>query len=206
VSLYRDRVSPVLIDLGCSSRLLVRWRRRTVAGLSGVVLEIGQGSARNLPLLPAEVTRVLAVEPSGAMWSRGARRREAATMGVERVGREGERLDLTAASVDAALITFTLCSVADAAAVLGEVARVLRPGGRLHLLEHGLAPDARTARWQRRLDPLEQRLAGGCSLVRDPLAELASARFDVLEVEQAYAGGPRSWTYLTRAVATPRAT
>jgi hypothetical protein len=77
---------------------------------------------------------------------------------------------------------------------------VLRPGGSFHLLEHGLAPDARVAAFQRRVEPIQRRVADGCHLTRDPLALVADAGFVVGEVEQKYGAGPKAWAYLTRAV------
>ncbi|MCI0569356.1 MAG: class I SAM-dependent methyltransferase, partial [Myxococcaceae bacterium] len=102
---------------------------------------------------------------------------------VDFVGLDGQSLELPDASVDNALITFSLCTIPDASRALCEVRRVLRPGGRLHFLEHGLAPDAQVQRWQHRLEPLQRRLAGGCHLTRavDRLVETAGFRFERLE-------------------------
>ncbi len=202
MGLYERRVAPYLIDLGCAAPGMSRWRAKALVGLAGEVLEIGFGSGRNLPLMSEAVTRVLAVEPSEVMWRRSAHRRARAPFPVTRVGLDGQRIDLTE-PVDAALITFTLCSVNDPARVLGEVARLLRPGGRLHLLEHGLAPDARLAAWQHRLDPLERRVAGGCSLTHDPRAALERAGFTILDLRQRYAGPAHPWSYFTYALAEP---
>jgi len=168
-----------------------------VAGLTGRVVEIGFGSGHNLPLLPDTVERLEAVEPSVLAWELAASRRAASGAAVVQAGLDGRRLDLPDASCDAALCTFTLCTVPDPRAALAEVRRVLKPGGRLHLLEHGLSPDRRVARWQRRLDPLEQRLAGGCHLTRDPVAMVREAGFTSDWVEQAYGPGPKPWMWLT---------
>lgn len=202
MGLYQRHVVPRLVNRACGSRALVSWRRRACEGLSGEVVDIGFGTGHNVPYYPAEVTLVHAVEPAALAWRLARARVAASRVKVHHVGLDGGALPLGDASCDAALITFTLCTVPDPARVLGEVARVLRPGGRLHLLEHGLAPDARVARWQRRLDGIEQRLADGCHLTRDPRALLAAAGFVELSLEQAYAPGPKPWGYLTLVVAT----
>lgn len=161
------------------------------------MVEIGFGSGHNLPVLPDTVERVDAVEPSARAWELAAGRRSASGAEVVQAGLDGQCLDLPDASCDAALCTFTLCTVPDPAAALREIRRVLKPGGRLHLLEHGLSPDRRVARWQRRLDPFEQRLAGGCHLTREPLGLVHQAGFTTGWVEQAYGPGPKPWMWLT---------
>lgn len=197
---YSERILPRLVDRACGSGRLRPWRHKVCSGLTGRVIEIGFGSGHNLGVLPAEVHRLMAVEPSTLAWEHSARRRARAGIEVELVGLDGQQIALADASVDAALCTFTLCTVPDPHAALAEIARVLTPGGHLHLLEHGCAPDARVARWQRRLDPWEQRLAGGCHLTRDPLAMLAAAGFTTEWVEQAYGPGPAPWMWLTAGV------
>lgn len=194
---YAERVLPHVVDRACGSRGLRAWRARAVAGLAGRVVEIGFGSGHNLPLLPEAVDELVAVEPSRVAWQVSLPRRDASGATVTLAGLDGQRLDLPDASFDAALCTFTLCTVPDPVAALAELRRVLKQGGLLHLLEHGRSPDRRVARWQRRLDPLEQRLAGGCHLTRDPVALVHDAGFTTEWVEQAYGPGPKPWMWLT---------
>ncbi len=201
MGLYQRVVVPRLVDWACSLPLMSVWRERVCAGLLGEVLEVGFGSGLNLAHYPAAVTRVDAVEPSEASFARAQRRVTHATPPVVRVGLDGHHLELADESCDAALITFTLCTVSDPLRVLAEVRRVLRPEGQLHFLEHGLAPDARTARWQRRLDPLERVIADGCHLTRDAVSLVRAAGFEILGVEQGYAKGPKPWSYFSVGVA-----
>ena len=198
---YREQVVPRLVALTCGAPALSGLRARSAVGLSGQVVEIGFGSGFNMPHYPAGVDRVLAVEPSATAFHMADKRIVASPIPVERVGLDGQALPLEDASCDGALCTFALCTIADPEAALAEVRRVLRPGGRLHLLEHGLAPDPRVAAFQRRVEPLQRRLADGCHLTRDPVALVNSAGFDIEEVEQKYGSGPKAWVYLTRACA-----
>ena len=99
--------------------------------------------------------------------------------------------------MDSALCTFTLCTIPDVDAALAEVRRIVRPGGTFHFLEHGLAPDEPVRRWQQRLNPVEQRLAGGCQLTRDPVALVTAAGLQVVESSARYMKGPKPWTYFT---------
>ena len=159
-------------------------------GSSGRVVEIGFGSGFNVPHYPAGVDRVLAVEPSATAWRMAARRVAASPVPVEQVGLDGQSLPLDDASCDGAICTFALCTIPDPGAALAEVRRVLRPGGRFHLLEHGLAPDARVAAFQHRVEPLQRRIADGCHLTRDPVALVTGAGFAVEDLEQKYGAGP----------------
>ena len=201
---YKEQVVPRLVALTCGASALAGLRARTVSGLSGEVVEIGFGSGFNVPHYPAEVERLLAVEPSTTAWRMATRRIQASPVPVEQVGLDGQDLPLGDASCDGAICTFALCTIPDPEAALAEVHRVLRPGGRFHLLEHGLSPDSRVAAFQRRVDPLERRIADGCHLTRDPVALVTGAGVTVEELEQRYGAGPRAWSYLTRA-ATVRA-
>lgn len=203
--MWTEHVVPRLADRALRGEEIGELRALTCAGLHGRVLEVGFGSGLNLSFYPPEVTSVSAVEPSDVGWRLSEQRRARSSVPVERTGLDGQRLTEPDHSCDSALSTFTLCSIPDAAAALQEVRRVLRPGGRLHVLEHGLAPEPGVQRWQRRLEPLQRRLAGGCHLTREVPALLISAGFRLEELEEAYllgvAGVGRPWGYGYRAVA-----
>lgn len=201
---YREQVVPRLVALTCGSSALSGLRAATTAGLSGRVVEIGFGSGFNVPLYPVDVERVMAVEPSATAFRLAAKRIDASSVPVERVGLDGQSLPLEDSSCDGALCTFTLCTVPDPVTALAEVRRVLKPGARFHFLEHGLAPDANVVAFQRRMEPFQRRIADGCHLTRDPLALARSAGFIVDDADQRYWRGPKAWAYLTRA-ATVRA-
>jgi ubiquinone/menaquinone biosynthesis C-methylase UbiE len=185
----------------CGAGDMARWRRKATEGLAGTVVELGFGSGLNVPEYPPEVERVLAVEPSELAGKLAAPRLAASPVAVEHVGLDGATLPLDDASVDAALCTFTLCTIPDVAAALAEVHRVLRPGGRFHFLEHGLAPDPGVVRWQRRIEPVQKKVAGGCHLTRDPVALVEAAGLAVERQEARYAKGPKPWSFFTVGVA-----
>jgi ubiquinone/menaquinone biosynthesis C-methylase UbiE len=179
-------------------------RQEVCRGLSGRVLELGFGGGLNVGSYPATVTAVDAVEPSDLGWELSRERRAASSLPIERVGLDGQRLDVPDESYDAVLSTFTLCTIPDVRAALAEVRRVLRPGGTMHVLEHGLAPDPRVAAWQRRFEPLQKRIAAGCHLTRDVPALLADAGLQVERLDQAYLPGPgisKPWEFGTLATA-----
>jgi ubiquinone/menaquinone biosynthesis C-methylase UbiE len=140
----------------------------------------------------------LAIEPADRAWDLAAKRRSASAAPISRAGLDGQRLDVSDDSVDSVLITFTLCTIPDADAALREVDRVLKPGGTVHIAEHGSSPDPSVARWQRRLDPAQQRVFGGCHLTRDPILMLAAAGFTDADIQTGYVNeiGPmRPWMF-----------
>jgi ubiquinone/menaquinone biosynthesis C-methylase UbiE len=191
VGAYERYLLPHVINLTCGARSRHPLRRRVCSGLAGNVIEIGFGSGLNLPFYPAAVTGVAAIEPSDLSWRLANDRVAAAAVPVNRSGLDGQSLPFDDGSFDVALSTWTLCTIPDVTDALKEVRRVLRPGGRLHFLEHGLAPDERVRRWLRRLDPLQQRIAGGCHFTR-PIADLVKAAgFTITELELFYEPGPK---------------
>jgi SAM-dependent methyltransferase len=200
---YRNHLQPRLLDVALGSTSARAIRRRVCAGLRGDVVEIGYGSGLNQPHLPPEVRRVSALEPSLLALKLAAGRRAASRVPVVVVGNDAQRIRLPDGSCDSALSTWTLCGIPDPLAALREVRRVLRPGGVLHFVEHGLAPDDAVVRWQRRGNALSRRLAG-CVLDRDVGALLAASGLDVLRVRTYYEEGspkPVGFFYEGRAAA-----
>jgi ubiquinone/menaquinone biosynthesis C-methylase UbiE len=197
MGVYTEQVVPRIIDVACGTKEPAKLRRRVCAGLAGTVVEIGFGSGLNVPFYPPAVTRVDAVEPSDAGWKLARKRLRASGVPVRRAGLDGQSLPFPDDMYDAALSTWTLCTVPDASAALHELRRVLKPGGTLHFIEHGLAPpqDEGVRRWQRRLEPVQKRLFAGCHLTRPVADLLRDAGFTITELDVFYEkGGPRALT------------
>ncbi len=201
---WDEQVVPRLTDLSLRGQEVDELREAVCAGLTGRVLEIGFGSGLNLRWYPPEVSSVTAIEPSDVGWRLSEARRARTSAPVERAGLDGQRLDLPDDSHDSALITFSLCTIPDPLLALREARRVVRPGGRLHVLEHGLAPDESVRRWQRRMEPVQRAVAGGCHLTRDIPSLVEETGWRIEETQQAYLPGPavsRPWTFGYRLVA-----
>jgi len=191
VGFYERHILPRAMNRLCGVGSLQPLRRRVCSGLAGDVIEIGFGSGHNVPSYPAAVKSVTAVEPSDLSWKLAGGRLAATAVPVTRSGLDGQSLPFEDDSFDTALSTWTLCTIPDVSQALSEVRRVLRPGGKLHFLEHGLAPDERVRRWQRRLDPLQQRIAGGCHFTRPIVDLLEGAGFTITELDVFYEPGPK---------------
>lgn len=191
MGLYREQVVPRLVNAACSAKSARPLRGRVCTGLSGEVIEIGFGSGLNLPFYPGGVTQIAAVEPADVSWNKAAKRLAQTNIAVQRSGQDAQSLPYPDDYFDAALSTWTLCAIPDAAAALREVHRVLRPGARLHFVEHGLAEDERVRRFQRRIDPLHVRVAG-CHVSRPVVELVTSAGFVISDLDVFYQkGAPR---------------
>ena len=200
---YERWLLPFLIDLAMRNREMRRCRERVVPRARDTVLEIGIGSGLNLPFYGSSTRRLLALDPSPQLLGMARKRAAKVRFPVEFLPNSGEAIPLRDRSVDTVVMTWTLCSVPHPARALAEIRRVLRPEGRLLFAEHGFAPDARVAAWQRRLNPFWGRLAGGCKLDHkmDELIRAAGFRFD--DLEAGYARGPRPMSYMYVGCARP---
>jgi SAM-dependent methyltransferase len=185
MGIYGRHLRPRLHKLALNDRLTGELRARVCAGLTGDVLEIGYGAGLNQPYLPTEVTGVWAVEPSATALRLSQERRDRSPIPVVVAGDDAQVLPFPDDRFDAALCTWVLCGVPDAGAALAEVARVLRPGGSLHFVEHGLAPDADVVRRQRRANRINRALAG-CVLDTDVAGILAASPLTVTWMKSSY--------------------
>ncbi|MGW0476304.1 class I SAM-dependent methyltransferase [Streptomyces coeruleorubidus] len=177
---YAKVAGPALDKAGITEH-----RKRLLSGLSGEVIEIGAGNGLNLPHYPGKVTRLLALEPEPRLRAAAERRARTVTVPVEVVDGRAEQLPAEDASFDAAVVCLTLCSVADPHAALGELYRVLRPGGQLRFFEHVRADSPAMRRVQRVVDatvwPL---LMGGCHTGRDTQSAITAAGFTLTTVDR----------------------
>lgn len=192
MSFYHHYVFPTVLDLAMSSRQLRAPRDRALAPARGRILEIGFGTGMNLTHYPPAVRRIEAIDPDRDLDRYSLPRIRKAAIDVDFHHLDAEHLPFEDARFDTVVSTFTLCTIPDVVHALGEVQRVLKPGGQFLFLEHGRSPDARVARWQDRLNRAWRSLAGGCNLNRPVSSLVAGAGL---------APGPTQSYYLRR---TPR--
>lgn len=203
MGLYERCILPHLLNLAMTTEGVRNERARCLADVNGRVLEVGFGSGLNLPFYSSGVTKVVGIDPSATSAKLARARIAAAPFPVEVVGLSAETIPVADASFDSVVSTFTLCTIPDPVRALSEMRRVLRPGGRLFFVEHGLSDDARVQRWQQRLDGVQQVVFGGCHLNRSISTLIAQAGFEVTQLEHAYMkGAPRFAGFLYRGQAS----
>jgi len=189
-SFYERHILPHVIGCACGARPIQRQRAKIVPRASGRVLELGIGGGLNLAFYdPARVTSVAGVDPSDGLRIKARAAPRALGFTVEILDGEAESLPFVTSSFDTIVCTFTLCSVWSPEIALAEARRVLKPGGQFLFCEHGVAPDAAVDRWQRRIEPIWKRLAGGCHLTRPVVATIAAAGFKIGDVDTMFLPG-----------------
>jgi ubiquinone/menaquinone biosynthesis C-methylase UbiE len=190
---YERRIFPWLNDKMTATPELLKLRAEALAAARGRVVEIGFGSGPNLAHYPGAVRSIVAIEPNVGMHERADPQLKASRFPVSMVVAEGERLPLRDGVFDTAVSVLTLCSVSDPMQVIRELSRVLRGDGRLIVVEHGLSDEPGVARWQNRLNAIQNIVACGCNLNQPigGLVERGGFRFETLK--RFYLGGaPRT--------------
>ena len=181
-----------------------RLRAAALAPATGDVLEVGFGTGLNLPHYRDAVRSLTALDPLDALRERVDARIAAARIPVRRVSPAADgRLPFDDARFDCVVTTWTLCTIPDVATALREMRRVLRPGGRYLFLEHGASEQPHVARWQRRIEPLYKRVAGGCLLTRHIDALISDAGFTLVDCDRWVEPGLPVFTAMVRGSARP---
>lgn len=201
---YDNYILPHIIDKACSMGQIMKLRSQLVPDASGVVLEVGMGSAINLAFYdPQKVSLVYGLEPSEGMRRKAQANLRSSAVKVEWLDLPGEQIPLPDESVDTVLLTFTLCTIPDWETALLQMKRVLKPRGRLLFLEHGETPEAGVCKWQHRMTPLWKTFAGGCHLNRPIARLLEQTGFTIESLENLYVPKtPRIAGYIYKGSAT----
>lgn len=193
---YTRHILPCCLDKACSIGPIEKQRAKIVPLAKGRVLEIGIGSGLNLPHYdPAQVTKVIGVDPDEHIWKRSQSRRAKVKFPIERIGLSGEDIPLDSGTMDTVVVTYSLCTIPDPVKALREMRRILKPDGEILFCEHGRAADANIVKWQKRIDPIWSKVAGGCHSGRDIPKLLQDAGLEARELHQQYIPGPKVLSY-----------
>ena len=198
---YERRVFPHLLEF--AMRELGKLRAPTLVEARGEVLEIGFGTGLNLPHYPEAVTKVVTADPMQALPERVRVHIESARFPVEVHHLPADRrLPFDGGRFDCVTMTWTLCTIDEPLAALGEMRRVLKPGGSLLFIEHGRSDEPKVARWQDRWNPIQRVIGCGCNVNRKIDALVEQGGFHLRSLERFLAeGAPRLFGEMYRGVA-----
>lgn len=203
MSFYGTYIVPHLVHLAMRNRRLLPYRERTISAAEGRVLEIGIGSGLNLPLYGGRVKEVIGLEPAPRLISMAHDRSRRVSLPVRFIEGSAETIPLEGSSIDTVVTTWTLCTIPAVAQPIGEMRRVLKPGGQLLFVEHGLALDVGVRKWQDWLTPAWKRIGGGCHLNRSIRTLIEQNGFNITQLETGYMQGPKPMAFLYQGSARP---
>jgi len=184
---YERHILPRMLNVMMGAKPITKQRLKVVPQASGRILEIGVGAGHNFSFYdPAKVEKLWALEPDPYIRKRAAKRAAECSFEIEFIDLPGEEIPLEDGTVDTIVTTFTLCSIPGINEALTGMRRVLKPGGRLMFCEHGSAPDPGISKWQRRIEPVWKKIAGGCHLTRNPPRFLEETGFSLEQLETMY--------------------
>ncbi|MBZ5642791.1 MAG: class I SAM-dependent methyltransferase [Acidobacteriia bacterium] len=203
MGLYSKYVLPRLLDFACRNKDVSDLRRQVLPAARGIVVEVGIGSALNLPYYSFDVTHLYGIDSSAELLQMAQKKTAAAPFPVTLLNQTAEKFSLEDHSADTVVMTWVLCSIADSRVALNEARRVLKRDGRLIFLEHGLSPDPKVQSMQNRLTPMWKRLAGGCCLNKKIDGLISQGGFAIKDLQNCHIPGPKAMTYVYRGYAQP---
>ena len=194
--IYDRYVCPHLINLAMQSKPFSRQRKKIIPEAKGRILEIGIGSGLNFKYYnQSNINEVFAVEPDGVLLrkARARAKEHNITLNIEQIS--AEKLPYENNTFDTIISTYTMCSISKLSSALLELRRVLKSDGKLLFSEHGMAPDKNIYLWQKRLNPIQKRIAGGCHLDVNIPKVINNAGFEMNSLNSMYIPGPKFLSY-----------
>jgi ubiquinone/menaquinone biosynthesis C-methylase UbiE len=187
LSFYNKYILPKVLNCACASKPINYQRDKIVPLAEGVVLDIGIGSGLNIPFYnKTKIKQLYGLDPSKELLDIAISVAKKENLEIEFLECGAESIPLPDKSIDTVLITYTMCTIPDVALSNSEIIRVLKDDGKLLFCEHGLAPDKNIAKWQKRINPLWSKIAGGCNLNRDIPNLISSSGFKISNMEEMY--------------------
>ena len=184
---YNKYILPKFLNCACGTKPINFQRDKIVPLAKGIVLDVGIGSGLNIPFYnKSKIDHLYGLDPSDELLKIAKSIAEKHELEIEFLECGAEAIPLPDNSIDTVLITYTMCTIPDVELSNLEIMRVLKPEGQLLFCEHGLAPDKNIVKWQRRINPIWNKIAGGCNLNRDIPKLITSSGFKILNMEEMY--------------------
>ena len=187
MSLYDKYILPKCLNCLCSAKPIGYQRQKVVPFTEGVVLEVGIGSGLNLPFYDkSKVEKIWGLDPSEELNKMASKVALEAGLEVDFITGEAEDIPLSDNEIDTVLITYTMCTISEVEKANYEMRRVLKPEGKMSFCEHGKAPDLNVSKWQKRINPLWRKIAGGCNLHRNIPELIETSGFKIEKLDTMY--------------------
>jgi|WetSurMetagenome_2_1015567.scaffolds.fasta_scaffold449439_1 ubiquinone/menaquinone biosynthesis C-methylase UbiE len=185
--IYSDVIIPFFYDYSMDSNKINKGRKSLLGKITEEeILEIGFGTGINISFYPENVKKIIGVDVNAGMLRQFNKKSVNKRIEVQLLHQSGERLPFSDNSFNSVSSTYTLCSIKNIASALDEIFRVLKPDGKYYFLEHGLADNLKTQKWQHRLNPIQNIWSGGCNLNRDIKSIIMNAGFKIHELKNYY--------------------
>ena len=184
---YTDVIIPIFYDSSMDSSKINEGRKSILSKITEQeILEIGFGTGINIKFYPQNVKKIIGIDVNKGMLRQFNKKKSNNDVEIKSLHQDGETLPFPDGTISSVVSTYTLCTIKNIDSVMNEIYRVLKPGGRYYFLEHGLADNPRTQKWQHRLNPIQNIWAGGCNLNRDIKSLISRAGFKILELKNYY--------------------
>ena len=184
---YSNIIIPFFYDYSMDSKKINVGRKTILSKITEEeILEIGFGTGINLKFYPQNVKKIIGVDANGGMIQQAQKKLTNGRFEIELITQSSESLPFPDNSINAVVSTYTLCSIKEINLALKEIFRVLKPGGKYYFLEHGLADNPKTQKWQHRLNPLQNIWADGCNLNRDMKTLITNAGLKIIDLKNYY--------------------
>lgn len=187
MSFYSKKIIPFFYDYSMDSKQINEGRKSILNRITeDEVLEIGFGTGINIKFYPDNVKKIIGVDPNAGMLNRFRKKQVNGRFEIDLINQTSESLPFPDESVEAVLSTYTLCSIPDVSSALNEIYRILKPSGKFYFLEHGLADNPKTQKWQHRLNKIQNVWADGCNLDREMGVLISNSGLKIIELKNYY--------------------
>ena len=204
MSFYEKYILPRFLNCACASEPITYQRKKVVPLAEGKILEVGIGSGLNLPFYnKSKIIEIWGIDPSEELNAMAKRVATEENINVKFITSSAEDIPFPNNYFDTVLITYTMCTIPSVLRANEEMRRVLKSGGKMIFCEHGVSPDESIKKWQKRLNSIWGKIAGGCNINRDIPMLIKSSGFKIVMMDEMYLpktpkiAGYNYWGYAT---------
>tara|TARA_B100002019_G_scaffold136609_1_gene117684 strand:- start:8339 stop:8959 length:621 start_codon:yes stop_codon:yes gene_type:complete len=187
MSFYEKYILPRFLNCACASEPITYQRKKVVPLAEGKILEVGIGSGLNLPFYnKSKIEEIWGIDPSEELNAMAKKVAIKEDIKVNFITSSAEDIPFPNDYFDTVLITYTMCTIPSVLQANKEIRRVLKHNGKMIFCEHGVSPDENIKKWQKRLNSIWGKIAGGCNINRNIPVLIKSSGFKIVEMDEMY--------------------